>query len=366
MRASIKQGRQVSLIHCDYLVFTVPAPLLRRIPITPALPAQQHEAIASLKYGRATRTLLQFSKRFWRGPGRPRAFGSALPFGAVWEGNEEQRGRAGILSLLSGASASDAVAALGATEGPGALARSLEWLGSRSAELVTCDKSSGSDPARPRRLRVLRSDIRPVVARLARTAMQPAVLCKTNTRAPVAGYERAPGGPPRCRRIAASTPWAPPCNTARVCLRAGKWRSEWGLKRKTARGVHPAFYRAVLTTEVLEERSPRQPARRRAERQPFGESNTPRQREDRLHEQQNQVSSAGKRGGAGAIGSQPITCDTRASSAWPRGQPRQREREGRVEGRAAARPPRIRPSSRTGDRRGERPFAARNISGKTA
>ena len=54
----------------------------------------------------------------------------------MWEGNEEQRGRAGILSLMAGASASDAVAAIGATEGPGALARSLEWLGSRSAELL--------------------------------------------------------------------------------------------------------------------------------------------------------------------------------------------------------------------------------------
>ena len=136
VRASIKQGRHVSLLHCDYLVFTVPASLLRRIPITPALPAQQHEAIASLKYGRATKTLLQFSQRFWRAPGRPRAFGSPLPFGAVWEGNEEQRGRPGILSLMAGASASDAVGAIGATDGAGALVQSLEWLGSRSADLV--------------------------------------------------------------------------------------------------------------------------------------------------------------------------------------------------------------------------------------
>ena len=80
------------------------------MPITPALPAQQHDAIARLNYGRATKTLLQFSQRFWRVPGRPSAFGSALPFGAVWDGNEEQRGRAGILSLLAGGGASDAVA----------------------------------------------------------------------------------------------------------------------------------------------------------------------------------------------------------------------------------------------------------------
>jgi monoamine oxidase len=136
VRASIKQGRQTSQVHCDYLVFTVPAPLLRRIPITPALPAQQHEAIAALKYGRATRLLLQFSTRFWRVPGRRRAFGSALPFGAVWDGNEEQRGRTGILSVMAGASASDAVSAILAKDGPPAIARSLDWLGSRRAELT--------------------------------------------------------------------------------------------------------------------------------------------------------------------------------------------------------------------------------------
>ena len=136
VRATIRQGRQVSLVQCDYLIFAVPGPLLRRIPITPALPAQQHDAIAALKYGRATKMLLQFSRRFWRVPGRPRAFGSPLPFGAVWDGNEEQRGRPGILSLLAGASASDAVGAIVTKEGPGALVRSLDWLGSRRADLV--------------------------------------------------------------------------------------------------------------------------------------------------------------------------------------------------------------------------------------
>jgi monoamine oxidase len=138
VRASVKQGREVSQLQCDYLVFAVPATLLRRIPIAPALPAQQHEAIAGLKYGRTTKTLLQFSRRFWRVPGRPRAFGSPLTFGAVWDGNEEQRGRTGILSLMAGGSASDGTQAIVAKDGAGALARSLDWLGSRQADLVGC------------------------------------------------------------------------------------------------------------------------------------------------------------------------------------------------------------------------------------
>jgi len=136
VRVAVKSRRTQSQITCDYAVLALPASLLRRVPITPALPAQQHDAIAALKYGRATKTLMQFSKRFWRIPARPRAFGSPLPFGALWEGNEEQRGRAGILSLLAGGSASDATQAIVARQGSTGLADTLEFLGSNRAELM--------------------------------------------------------------------------------------------------------------------------------------------------------------------------------------------------------------------------------------
>jgi monoamine oxidase len=130
------KGGSTSTLSCDYVIFALPATLLRRIPITPGLPAQQHEAIARLPYGRATKTLLQFSKRFWRIPGRPRAFGSPLPFGALWDGNEEQRGRAGILALLAGGGASDATQQMIVRGGVAALGASLEWLGAARADLI--------------------------------------------------------------------------------------------------------------------------------------------------------------------------------------------------------------------------------------
>jgi monoamine oxidase len=136
VRAAVKHGRTTSPIACDYLVLALPATTLRRVPITPALPAQQHDAIARLAYGSATKTLLQFSQRFWRIPGQPKAFGSALPFGAVWDGNEEQRGRPGILTLLAGGGASAASQEILAREGPQGLADALDWLGSKRATLV--------------------------------------------------------------------------------------------------------------------------------------------------------------------------------------------------------------------------------------
>ena len=136
VRASLKHKKLTAQLQVDYVVFAVPATLLRRIPITPALPAQQHEAIARLGYGKATKTLLQFSTRPWKAVGRPRAFGSPLAFGAVWDGNEEQRGKPGILALLAGGSASDGTRDLLAKEGVAGLVRSLDWLGAKESELV--------------------------------------------------------------------------------------------------------------------------------------------------------------------------------------------------------------------------------------
>ncbi len=136
VRIAVKHRRQSSQLAADYAVLALPATLLRRIPITPALPVLQHQAIARLKYGRATKTLLQFPHRFWRRRRQPRAFASALAFGAVWDGNEEQRGRAGILALLAGGSASDATADLVAKAGARGLADSIHWLGSRDIDVA--------------------------------------------------------------------------------------------------------------------------------------------------------------------------------------------------------------------------------------
>jgi monoamine oxidase len=90
----------------------------------------------SLNYGHATRTLLQFERRFWRVPGKPRAFGSSLPFGALWEGNEEQPGTPGILSLLAGGGASRATQTAVASDGIERFAASLSWLGREPARLM--------------------------------------------------------------------------------------------------------------------------------------------------------------------------------------------------------------------------------------
>lgn len=129
-------GSLRSQMTADYLIVAMPATTLRKVSFEPGLPPLQREAIGRLNYGCATKTLLQFKRRFWRGRGRPRAYGTDLPIGTLWEGNEEQPGGEGILTLLAGGSASVETKALIAGSGVEGLVRSLEWLGSKGMPVL--------------------------------------------------------------------------------------------------------------------------------------------------------------------------------------------------------------------------------------
>jgi monoamine oxidase len=129
LTASIESDRGLDQIAADYLVVAVPATTAREIDFGGALPEPQRDAIAKLRYGRATRLAIQFARRFWRKPNRPNAFGSDQPTGAVWEGNEDQKGPQGILSLLAGGHASRELQAIIQAEGIPGVVRRLRWLG---------------------------------------------------------------------------------------------------------------------------------------------------------------------------------------------------------------------------------------------
>ncbi|WP_447975049.1 flavin monoamine oxidase family protein [Nitrospira sp. Kam-Ns4a] len=129
----------------DYLIVALPATTVRGLAFDPPLPPRQLEALTRLRYGPATKTLLQFPRRFWRVRGRPRAFGSDLPIGAVWDANEEQRGRAGLLALFAGGSASAETKRLLAEGGVAALTAHLDWLGSRGVPVLASRVISWED-----------------------------------------------------------------------------------------------------------------------------------------------------------------------------------------------------------------------------
>jgi monoamine oxidase len=133
-RVSVR-GRQQNQLTADYVVVALPATTVRDVEFVPALPQPQWQAISTLRYGNATRVLLQFERRFWKHLGRPSAYGSDLATGAVWDGNEQQGARPGILSLLAGGTASRELCRIIDRRGWSALVRRLAWLGTPSTLL---------------------------------------------------------------------------------------------------------------------------------------------------------------------------------------------------------------------------------------
>jgi len=145
IRAAVETPQGSDQLDCDFLICTLPASTLRDVMFDPPLPAPQNEAIRTLRYGPTTKTALQFSGTPWRKRGQPRAFGTNLPVGAVWDGNEEQRGSAGIVSLMAGGLASAATKSLLASGGPQALAAQLDWFDLDGTKLLGWDSVSWED-----------------------------------------------------------------------------------------------------------------------------------------------------------------------------------------------------------------------------
>src|SRR5215471_5708699 len=130
-------GKPHTEITAEYFVCALPASTARGVLFEPALPEPQQDAITHLRYGCATRLLLQFDRRFWRRPGQPSAFGTDLDTGAVWDGNEQQKGPAAILSFLAGGQASRGLQDIVRAEGERGVVDRIGWLGRPSRLLAS-------------------------------------------------------------------------------------------------------------------------------------------------------------------------------------------------------------------------------------
>lgn len=130
----------------DAIVIAMPASAVRDVMFEPQLPDTQMEATGTLRYGGATRLLLQFSSRFWAKKSRPRAFASDLSTGAVWDGNEQQKGRPGILSFLAGGRASSELVSLLNAQGAEGVVDAMRWMGTPSSLIASHIVRWNDDP----------------------------------------------------------------------------------------------------------------------------------------------------------------------------------------------------------------------------
>jgi monoamine oxidase len=132
-------------VEANYVLVTAPAPIAAAIEFAPALPDSQRAAFLALRYGRATKTLLQFDRHSWRTSRRPRACATDLDIGAVWDGSEDQKDHRGMLILLAAGKASDATRSILKDGGPRRLLDSLKFLGLGRAKLIAAQSISWED-----------------------------------------------------------------------------------------------------------------------------------------------------------------------------------------------------------------------------
>ena len=119
-------SKRGAVIKADYAVLAVPATIARALEFDPAPPSTLRRAWQAVIGGPVTKAHVRFDKGWWRKPGRPRAFGSNLATGAVWE--VAGTGPA-CLTLLAGGHASQDLRALLEEGGPQRVVRRLAWLG---------------------------------------------------------------------------------------------------------------------------------------------------------------------------------------------------------------------------------------------
>jgi monoamine oxidase len=129
----------------DYVLVTAPAPITAEIEFAPVLPDAQRDAFSRLRYGRATKTLLQFDRRSWHESHRPRACATDLEVGAIWDGSEGRDDRGGMLVLLAGGEASDATKSIIKSGGVQQLLQYLKFFGIGSAKLTAARSVSWED-----------------------------------------------------------------------------------------------------------------------------------------------------------------------------------------------------------------------------
>ena len=97
----------------DACVLAVPLPPLRDVRFDPALPARLSAAIEQLQYGRGTKTLVQYDRRFWWARGDSGSVVADLTFQRSWDAAARQPGPRGILAFFAPGRFGDAYAKVG-------------------------------------------------------------------------------------------------------------------------------------------------------------------------------------------------------------------------------------------------------------
>lgn len=100
----------------DQLILTLPAPLLRNVAFTPALPERRQRAIRQLETTPMTIVHMQARERFWEADGNDGTAHTDLPIQSIYHSTTAQTGTRGILQAVTYGPRGTRLAAMSADE----------------------------------------------------------------------------------------------------------------------------------------------------------------------------------------------------------------------------------------------------------
>jgi len=101
VRVVVERNGLRETVEGEYLVCTIPLPVLRRLSITPSLPSEVQTVIRDCGYGSATKVVLQTRSRFWEAEGLSGFGVTDRPGQEIWNIGAAQPGTRGLLIVYT-------------------------------------------------------------------------------------------------------------------------------------------------------------------------------------------------------------------------------------------------------------------------
>jgi monoamine oxidase len=98
-RVAFRRKGEMQSLAADHVILAVPPPLVRKLEISPSLPADKQRALAELRLEDVTRAWAQTNERFWIKRGEAGRVDTDWPLGPVRDETEDLPGNAGMLGL---------------------------------------------------------------------------------------------------------------------------------------------------------------------------------------------------------------------------------------------------------------------------
>jgi monoamine oxidase len=147
-RVTFRWAGQPTVLEADRVVLAIPAPVIARLTVLPALSVEKRAALGELELESVTRVWLETDQRFWMARGEAGRARTDLPIGPVRDETEGLPGTPGILGVYATRAGSRRLASLGEGDRVAAVLRDVERVhpGLRDHFVAGASKCWDTDP----------------------------------------------------------------------------------------------------------------------------------------------------------------------------------------------------------------------------